>query len=380
MLFKRLFLYRLYIVFIIALIWVLFSILFLYNIVEIDEELLRKRRLSYFSLAFAIIGFIVAGAETFFLKNAFHKFPLWLSTLLRMTMTFMLFLAVALVVIVAYYILRYNGTYEKFKEIFFEKMVFTPSFLMFMIDLGVLSFLSIIMLEVTDKYGPGGIRNLLRGKYNKPRKENRIFLFLDINDSTTIAERLGHDKYFNLLKDFFADITDPIINNAALIYQYVGDEVILSWINTPKNKRHCLQFLKQAYYLIQDKRTYYMEQYGVVPTFKAGIHAGDVTAGYIGIVKKELVFSGDTLNTTARIRSKCNDFKKAFLLSANFLKGSIQFDDYQTQEIGEIILRGRQETEKLYSLGFDNLSFDRIKEKPKPVATEEELTDYYKVK
>ena len=380
MLFKRLFFYRLYIVFVIALIWVLFSILFLYNIVEIDEELLRKRRLGYFSLAFAIIGFIVAGAETFFLKNAFRKLPLWLSTLLRMTMTFMIFLAVSLVVITAYYVLRYNGTYQEFKEIFFEKMVFTPSFLMFMIDLGVLSFLSIIMLEVTDKYGPGGIRNLLRGKYNKPRKENRIFLFLDINDSTTIAERLGHDKYFNLLKDFFADITDPIINNAALIYQYVGDEVILSWINTPANKLKCLQFLKEAFYLINDKEEYYKENYGVVPTFKAGIHSGYVTAGYIGIVKKELVFSGDTLNTAARIRSKCNDFKKAFLVSANFLNGSTSLDDYQIQQIGEITLRGRQETEKLYSLGFDNLRFDRIKETPKPIATEEELTDYYKVK
>ncbi|HEY0730824.1 MAG TPA: adenylate/guanylate cyclase domain-containing protein, partial [Chitinophagaceae bacterium] len=213
-----------------------------------------------------------------------------------------------------------------------------------------------------------------------PRKENRIFLFLDINDSTTIAERLGHDKYFNLLKDFFADITDPIINNAALIYQYVGDEVILSWINTPGNKLKCLQFLKEAFYLINGKEEYYKENYGVVPTFKAGIHSGYVTAGYIGIVKKELVFSGDTLNTAARIRSKCNDFRKAFLLSANFLKGSSQMDNYQIQQIGEITLRGRQETEKLYSLGFDNLSFDRIKATPKPVTPEEELTDYYKVK
>ena len=82
-----------------------------------------------------------------------------------------------------------------------------------MIDLGILSFISILVLEISDKYGPGGLRNLIRGRYNKPRKENRIFLFLDINDSTTIAEKIGHEKYFNMLQDFFADITEPIIAN-----------------------------------------------------------------------------------------------------------------------------------------------------------------------
>ena len=356
MVFRRLFFYRLYIVFMIAIVWVLFSILFLYNIVEIDEELLRTRRLSYFSLAFAIIGFIVAGAETFYLKNAFHKLPLWLSTILRMSLTFLLFLAVSVVFLVAYFILRYNGTFDEFTDIFVTKMLLTPSFIMFMIDLGVLSFLSIIMLEITDKYGPGGVRNLLRGKYNKPRQESRIFLFLDINDSTAIAERLGHEKYFSLIKDFFADITDPIINNGAHIYQYVGDEVVLSWLNTPENKRRTIEFITQAVSYLNDRRDYYIENYQVFPTFKAGIHAGAVTAGYIGIVKKELVFSGDTLNTAARIRSKCTELKQTFILSGHFLQGLPNPQDYSLKEIGEISLRGRIETEKLFGLHFDQPS------------------------
>ena len=63
---KRVFLYKIYIVFNIAVVWVLFSLIFLYNIVEVDKTELAKRRLSYFSLAFAAIGIIVAGAEAFF--------------------------------------------------------------------------------------------------------------------------------------------------------------------------------------------------------------------------------------------------------------------------------------------------------------------------
>ena len=71
---KRVFLYRLYLVFTIAIVWVLFSLVFLYNIVEVDKSVLEKRRLSFFSLAFAIIGTIVAGAEAFFLKTCFENF------------------------------------------------------------------------------------------------------------------------------------------------------------------------------------------------------------------------------------------------------------------------------------------------------------------
>ena len=350
---RRIFFYRLYLVFNIAVIWVLFSILFLYNIVEVEKELLATRRLSFFSLAFAIIGSIVVGVEAFFLKHAFHRFPLWLSTILRMSLTFALFLIVSIVFLLAYFIFRYNGSFSQFEDVFVYKVLLTPSFLMFMIDLGVLSFLSILMLEVTDKYGPGGIRDLLRGHYNKPRKENRIFIFLDLNESTTIAEKIGHEKYFNLLKDFFSDITQPILAHGAHIYQYVGDEVVLSWKNTPANKIKALEFVKDASNAIKRKEDFYMNLYGASPTFKTGIHAGPVTAGYIGIIKKDLVFSGDTLNTTARITSKCHELNSLFILSYEFLQGLENHDGYIIKEIGEMELKGRHEKEKLYSLSFE---------------------------
>jgi len=350
---KRIFLYRLYIVVTIAIIWVLFSLVLLYNIVEVNKEVLERRRLSFFSLAFAIIGVIVVGAEAFFLKDAFRKYPLWISAILRMTLTFILFWVVAVVFLLAYFILRYNKSFHEFEDTFINKVMLTPSFLMLMVDLGVLSFVSIIILEITDKYGPGGLRNLLGGRYTKPRKENRIFLFLDINDSTAIAEKIGHEKYFNMLHDFFADITDPILTNWGHIYQYVGDEIVVCWKNTPKNKLRCLRFVRQAVLTFQRKEKHYLKAYGVAPTFKAGIHAGDVTAGYIGIIKKDLIFSGDTLNTTARIRSKCHELKHSFIVSIDFLNGFDVPAKYHINEIGEMEFKGRKEKSKVYSFEFN---------------------------
>ena len=344
--------YRLYIVFNIAIIWVIFSLIFLYNIVEVDKTHLADRRLSFFSLAFAFVGLIVAGAEAFFLKNWFRKFPIWLSTILRMTLTFFLIFLVSILVLLAYWIFRYPGnkSFIQFETEFVQNALLTPSFIMLMVDLGFLAFLSILILEISDKYGPGGLRNLIRGRYNKPRKENRIFLFLDINDSTTIAEKIGHEKYFNMLHDFFADITEPIIANWGHIYQYVGDEVVICWQNTPRNKTRCLNFIKQAVDVFKKKHEYYMKEYGVSPTFKAGIHAGDVTVGYVGIIKKDLVFSGDTLNTTARIRSKCHELKHPYIASIDFIKDFRVTKDFQADEIGEMEFKGRVEKSKVFSL------------------------------
>ena len=135
-------------------------------------------------------------------------------------------------------------------------------------------------------------------------------------------------------------------------YQYVGDEVVISWKTNSKNKEHCLNFIRQAMEAISKKKKIYSTRYGFAPTFKTGIHAGDVTAGYIGIIKKELVYSGDTLNTTARIRSKCHELNHSYVFSAGFLDGFTVPPIFRSDEIGEMFLKGREEKEKLYSLVF----------------------------
>jgi len=306
-----------------------------------------------FSLAFAIIGFVVSAALVFYLKTAFRHYPFWLSVILKMLLAFGLFLLIAFVMLAGYYAFGQPQSLNDFAGIFYHQVFLSKAFMIFMFDLGIMTLLTIVILEVIDKYGPGGFWSMIRGKYNKPRIENRIFIFVDINNATTIAEKLGHTKYFRLLRDFFAEITIPILANGGEIYQYVGDEVVLSWINTPLNKQKCFKFLRQAFFLLKRREAKFMKRYGICPTFKAGIHSGEVTAGVIGIVKKDLVYSGDTLNTTARIRSKCHELEEAFVVSGDFLTEFSTPFAYKVNEIGEMELKGKAEKEKLYSVIFE---------------------------
>lgn len=212
---------------------------------------------------------------------------------------------------------------------------------------------TLIALLVNDKYGPGVFISFILGKYFKPKREERIFMFLDLKGSTTIAEQLGEDRYFSFLKDAYRDATPGILNAKGEIYQYVGDEIVVTWkkdLGTENaNVLRCFYMIKKRF---AEKESYYKEKYeGIVPQFKAGLHYGFVMAGEIGIVKRDIAYSGDVMNTTSRIQSKCNELNVNILISKFLLDhlGSLP-DMFTPKEVGKIALKGKQESLMLYTI------------------------------
>lgn len=213
---------------------------------------------------------------------------------------------------------------------------------------------TLIALLVNDKYGPGVFADFLLGRYFHPRREERIFMFLDLRDSTGIAEKLGERRYFNFLRQVYRDITPPILGTEGEVYQYVGDEVVISW--TPKKglrKLNAIMCFFQIQETLRARSEFYKKHYdGHSPEFKAGLHYGNVMAGEVGVIKREIAYSGDVLNTTARIQSKCNEMGVNILISKPLLDYlSPDMNTNKPEEIGDIALRGKQQTVKLYTLG-----------------------------
>jgi len=200
-----------------------------------------------------------------------------------------------------------------------------------------------LVLQLNSKLGPGELYILIQGKYNTAQEEKKIFMFLDINASTTIAEQLGDEKYHEFLKDFFADITNPILDNKGEIYQYVGDEVVIAWkLENGIENSQCLRCFFDIKQYIQHKAATYLQRYGVVPSFKAGIHCGKVVAGDVGILKRDITYSGNVLNTTSRIQSMCKEFKEEIIASADLLAELRLVNTFVAQTLGSIKLRGKE--------------------------------------
>jgi len=221
-------------------------------------------------------------------------------------------------------------------------------------DLSIIAIVSTIliaMLQIKRLHRPGDLLKYITGKYHRPEEIDKIFLFIDLKSSTAIAEKLGNINYSSFLIDYYHDMTGAILMSKAEIYQYIGDEIILTWSFTDGAKHsrciNCFFDIKNAIDLNKEK---YLKKYGVYPQFKAALHAGKVSVTWIGSIKKEIVYHGDVLNTTARIQDECNKYDQCFLMSEYMLE-TIKIPEYLRSEfVGGLQLKGKQKKVKIYGL------------------------------
>jgi adenylate cyclase len=214
----------------------------------------------------------------------------------------------------------------------------------------LLFVLTQLIIEVNEKYSPGVFMDIMLGRYLEPKVEKRIVMFLDLKDSTPIAEKLGHQQYFKFIREFIYQISNALIEYGGNIYQYVGDEIVVSWIFEPKNTRKCMDALIVARRNLQTKSESFRRKFdGTIPEFRVGIHLGDVTVGEIGVIKKDIAMSGDTMNTTARIRSACSELNQKFIVSKDFME-NIDLKVWQSESLGVIELKGKEKGIELFSL------------------------------
>jgi adenylate cyclase len=202
----------------------------------------------------------------------------------------------------------------------------------------VISFIN----QVNKKYGPGILIPLLLGRYRNPKEEDRIFMFMDLKSSTSTAEQLGHLKYSSFIRDCFSDINEVLYPFLAQVYQYVGDEIVVTWPESEGVRNHsCIEFYFACKRQFQNRAGYYRTNYGLLPDFKAGAHTGPVTKVEIGEYKRDIAYHGDTLNTTSRIQSVCNEYNKSFLVSRYLLDKVGLPPNVKIQELGMILLKGK---------------------------------------
>jgi adenylate cyclase len=206
-----------------------------------------------------------------------------------------------------------------------------------------------LFIEMSEKYSPDVFIDILRGKYIEPKIEKRIVMFLDLKDSTPIAETLGHKNYFLFIRDFIHFVSLAILEHGARIYQYVGDEIVVSWIYSEENSEKAVRAVIEARKALQQQSEHFRRKYGVTPEFRVGIHAGDVTVGEIGLIKKDIAMSGDTMNTAARIRSSTSELNQKFIVSKDFFDLST-LKTHQSESLGRIELKGKKDGLELYAL------------------------------
>lgn len=223
-----------------ACIWLLFG--FVYSMIEqgilgsLDYYPSTRNRydfkssLIYSSFGSFLIGFVHGWVEVSWLNKKFSNTPLWVKIVLK-TSFYLLFIILFLSILsLAINSNRFEAS-PLSPEVLQSLWLFIGNFSFWSVVIFIAFGLTVAMLfaELASYLGGNVFLNFLFGKYHTPKKETRIFMFLDMKSSTTIAEKIGHAKYFELLKDCYADMSNAILETSGEIYQYVGDEIVVSW-------------------------------------------------------------------------------------------------------------------------------------------------------
>jgi len=196
--------------------------------------------------------------------------------------------------------------------------------------------------ELTRLVGSRVLFNVALGRYRTPVREERVLMFLDLSGSTSLAESMGELRVQSLLTRFFFDIDGAIVAHGGEVHAYVGDEVIVTWLLDERmSGGRCIDCFFAIADGIAERADSYRREFGMVPSFRAGLHAGYVVISECGSSRRQLAYFGDTVNVTARLQEHCKEVGRNVLVSSDLLGRMKLKPAFAVEPLGEARLRGR---------------------------------------
>lgn len=202
------------------------------------------------------------------------------------------------------------------------------------------SLVGVLALRVTGFIGAKTLAYLLVGKYHRPVIERKVFLFLDMRDSTATVEAIGPIKAKALIGKFLFDFSKPITDNEGDIYVYTGDGLIAMWDwRDAIRSNNIVRAVDAIYQSVQRERAEYLDSYGRVPEFRIGVHGGDVVISEQGDAKRAIGVYGDTINIAARMEQQAKALGEQCIFSAA-VADALAEDKGRLEFIGEDRVKG----------------------------------------
>lgn len=301
-------------------------------------------------IAGLIFGSVQYGYEKYFIKSVSFK-----GFLLRALFTHLVLMLI--IYFLVYVVFNAIGISQNLS---FMQLVAHPVVLVNLFYSILVNSVIILVIQINRLLGKGNLAKLVTGKFHAPREELRAFMFLDLKGSTTIAERLGHLTYSKFIQDCFHDLS-VVDKYGAAIYQYVGDEVVLTWkIQLNEGLEDCIDAFYAYENRLRERTNYYEQAYGVQPIFKAGLHLGPVTVVEVGNLKREIAYHGDTINVASRIQEQCKKYDSTLLISEVAYKRIKNMSDYSFENVGEFVLRGKKRSTQLFGVTSNKIMEESI--------------------
>ena len=296
------------------------------------------------AVAGALIGVLIVSFEVFVVQGRvgepLRRLPLWVLTLIS-TAVWVLSIVVA-ILIVAPFILNVEEVPE-----WYVKGRFVQDAIVFL----VLALLISFSVRIHSLVGTRVLLNFLLGRYHRPLREQQVFMFVDFLDARGLSNRLGDIRAQSLIAAVFFDIDGPVREFGGEPHRYIADELVVTWPlgRAVKNAR-CLRCALGIAELLRANAEHYRRTYGEAPRLRIALHGGPVVVSEIGDDRREIVYFGDTINTTARLRGLAKKIQRGLVISAALLERMQLPDGARAEDMGAYALSGKAQETRVYAV------------------------------
>ncbi|MDD3148010.1 MAG: adenylate/guanylate cyclase domain-containing protein, partial [Candidatus Riflebacteria bacterium] len=172
-------------------------------------------------------------------------------------------------------------------------------------------------------------------------------MYLSVNGFSQLQESLPHHELLEKISTQIDVLCGIIINNDGEADKIIGEK-ILAYFYSPEGLQASNRMALQTLRLISEA-----DNDGLLPfPVTAGLHAGDVIAGLLGISsKRDFTIIGDTVNTAARINARAAELDgNRYLVSEAVVAETgraVRFEPF-----GSVQLKGKAESVNLLRVSF----------------------------
>jgi adenylate cyclase len=171
-------------------------------------------------------------------------------------------------------------------------------------------------------------------------------LFADIADSTALAERLGTQPFASILNRFYEDATEFAFANGGMV-KYMGDGVMAVFVQTATAPDHEERAVRTGISLLGKVKTTGHLDASQRIIMGVSVNTGTAMVGYVGTHERaEFTVLGDTVNVAYRMQ----DFARPYRLVIGPATIAAVIGKYQTQRLGNVLVRGRERPIQLYEV------------------------------
>ena len=203
------------------------------------------------------------------------------------------------------------------------------------------------------------------------RKRNITLMFTDIENFTTISEKMSSEKLIVHLSDYLNQLTHIIQENNGTIDKYIGDAIMTFWGAPVDDPKHPLLACKAALAckkrLEELNKTWELD--GKPPLYtRFGIHTGDAIVGNVGS-EDRLNYSafGDSVNLGARLEGINKYYHTEIIISHETYKNVRH--KFICRPLDMVAVKGKNIAVAIYELLYE-VSEDQNKKLDMEVAQE----------